>query len=76
MDKSITDVFPLEGEAAWATGIQLIYRMRDVSDEEVIVQDGSSNLHIGIDNLVGEAITATIDEDTPRILYCTLSPSS
>jgi hypothetical protein len=76
MDKSITDSWPLEGEAAWATGIQLIYKMRDVTDEEVIVQEGSSNLHIGIDDLVGEAITGTTDDNTHHILYCTLSPSS
>ncbi len=77
MDDIVTDTWPLEGEAAWATAIQLIYRMREVTDQDVIVKDGSSNLHIGIDDLVGEAILGSnSDSASQSILYCTLSTSS
>ncbi|MCK5151234.1 MAG: hypothetical protein KAQ65_05320 [Candidatus Thorarchaeota archaeon] len=77
MDDIVTDVFPLEGEAAWATAIQLIYRLREITDKEVIVKDGSDNLHIGVDELVGEAIVGhNLDVPTPSILYCTLAVST
>ncbi|MFW9848654.1 MAG: ARPP-1 family domain-containing protein, partial [Candidatus Thorarchaeota archaeon] len=77
MDDSITDTWPLEGEAAWATAIQLIYRLREITDKEVIVKDGSDNLHIGVDELVGEAIVGqNLEVPTQSILYCTLSVSS
>ncbi|MFW9918826.1 MAG: ARPP-1 family domain-containing protein [Candidatus Thorarchaeota archaeon] len=77
MDDIVTDAWPLEGEAAWATAIQLIYRLREVTEKEVIVKEGSSNLHIGVDELVGEAIVAqNLEVPDQSILYCTLSPSS
>ncbi|MDF1537594.1 MAG: hypothetical protein P1Q69_01655 [Candidatus Thorarchaeota archaeon] len=77
MDDIITDVWPLEGEAAWATAIQLIYRLREITDNEVIVKEGSDNLHIGIDELVGEAIVGqNLEGPTQSILYCTLAVSS
>lgn len=77
MDDLVTDTWPLEGEAAWATAIQLIYRMREVTEQDVIVKDGSSNLHIGIDDLFGEAIVGSSSDDARQsILYCTLSASS
>ena len=77
MDDLVTDAWPLEGEAAWATAIQLIYRLREVTEKEVIVKEGSENLHIGIDELVGEAIIGqNLELSSPSILYCTLSTAS
>ena len=77
MDDLVTDAWPLEGEAAWATAIQLIYRLREITDQEVIVKDGSDNLHIGVDELVGEAIVGqNLEVPTQSILYCTLAVSS
>jgi hypothetical protein len=77
MDDLVTDAWPLEGEAAWATAIQLIYRLREITDKEVIVKDGSDNLHIGVDELVGEAIVGqNLEVPTQSILYCTLAVSS
>jgi len=77
MDDIITDAWPLEGEAAWATAIQLIYRLREITEKDVIVKEGSDNLHIGVDELVGEAIVGqNLDATTQSILYCTLAVSS
>lgn len=77
MDDVVTDAWPLEGEAAWATAIQLIYRLREITDKEVIVKEGSDNLHIGIDELVGEAIVGqNLEVPAQSILYCTLAVSS
>ncbi len=77
MDDIVTDAWPLEGEAAWATAIQLIYRMREITEKEVFVKDGSDNLHVGIDELVGEAIIGqNLELSSPSILYCTLSTTS
>jgi hypothetical protein len=77
MDDVVTDAWPLEGEAAYAMSIQLIYRLREITDKEVIVKDGSDNLHIGVDELVGEAIVGqNLEVPTQSILYCTLAVSS
>jgi hypothetical protein len=77
MDDLVTDAWPLEGEAAWATAIQLIYRLREITDKEVIVKDGSDNLHISVDELVGEAIVGqNLEIPAQSILYCTLAVSS
>ncbi len=77
MDDVVTDVFPLEEEAAWMSAIALIYRLREITTKEVIVKEGSDNLHIKLDELVGEAIIGqNLDVPTQSILYCTLAVSS
>ncbi len=77
MDKALTETWPLEPEAAWVMAIQLVYRMREITDGDVIVQKDSDNLHIGFDDLVGEAIVGTNPTSSQMsVLYCTLSTSS
>ncbi|MHA1481261.1 MAG: ARPP-1 family domain-containing protein [Candidatus Thorarchaeota archaeon] len=77
MDKSLTETWPMEPEAAWTMAIQLVYRMREITDGDVIVQGDSDNLHIGFDDLVGEAIVGTNPTSSQmNVLYCTLSTSS
>lgn len=77
MDKSLTETWPMASEAAWVMAIQLVYRMREITDGDVIVQGDSDNLHIGFDDLVGEAIVGTnLTSSQMNVLYCTLSTSS
>ncbi len=77
MDKVLTETWPMEPEAAWVMAIQLVYRMREITEGDVIVQEDSDNLHIGFDDLVGEAIVgANPTSSQMNVLYCTLSTSS
>ncbi|MHA1881595.1 MAG: ARPP-1 family domain-containing protein [Candidatus Thorarchaeota archaeon] len=77
MEHKSTGIGAIEREAAWATAIQLIHRMKQIKDEEVVVKSDSDNLHIGFDKLIGEAIVGSDSNNPDRpILYCTLSTPS
>ncbi|MHA1902892.1 MAG: ARPP-1 family domain-containing protein [Candidatus Thorarchaeota archaeon] len=77
MDRKNKTQNPLEREAAWSKALQTVHQLRKIKDEEVIVKEGSDNLVIGTDELVGEAITSGIETETQStILYCSLSTTS
>ncbi|MGY5854401.1 MAG: DUF6569 family protein [Candidatus Thorarchaeota archaeon] len=66
----------LEGEAAWSAAIQLLLKLKDINPDEVIQKQGSDNLHIGLEELRGEAITGELLKSELKslksILYCSL----
>jgi hypothetical protein len=61
-----------EGEAALATALQILMKLKDISDETVLVQEGSDNLHIRVDELTGEAITGKQADGKHRVIYASL----
>ena len=64
---------PLEGEAAWSRGLQLLFRMKELGDEEVISKKDSDTIHIGFDDLRGEAIIGKgLKDDMRAVLYCSI----
>ncbi|MHA2066763.1 MAG: ARPP-1 family domain-containing protein [Candidatus Thorarchaeota archaeon] len=77
MDRKDKKQDPLEREAAWSKALQTVQHLRKIKDKEVIVKEGSDNLIIGTDELVGEAITSGAMANTQStILYCSLSTTS
>ena len=68
---------PQEKEAAWAKALQILMKLKDISEDEVIVQEGSQNLHLRLEELTGEAITGKTRDDSPEVvLYCSISTTS
>jgi hypothetical protein len=64
---------PMEGEAAWSRGLQLLFRMKDLGDEEVVSKDDSQVVHIGFDDLRGEAIVGKERKTSQNaVLYCSI----
>ncbi|UCE11456.1 MAG: hypothetical protein JSW61_05865 [Candidatus Thorarchaeota archaeon] len=61
-----------ENEVALSTALQVLMKLRRISDETVIVQEGSDNLHIRVDELTGEAITSKQPDGTHRVIYASL----
>ena len=60
---------PIEGEAAWASAVQLLMNLKDINEKNVASKKGSDNATIGVQDLQGEAL---FGKDLKSILYCSL----
>jgi hypothetical protein len=60
---------PVEGEAAWSSAVQMLFKLKDIDDENVAAKDDSDNAVIGLEDLKGEAL---LGKDLKSVLYCTL----
>ncbi len=60
---------PVEGEAAWSSALQLLFKLKDIDEESVVAKEDSDNAVIGLEDLKGEAL---LGEDLKSVLYCTL----
>jgi hypothetical protein len=60
---------PVEGEAAWSSAVQMLFKLKDIDEENVAAKDDSDNAFIGLEDLKGEAL---LGKDHKSVLYCTL----
>jgi hypothetical protein len=60
---------PVEGEAAWASAMQLLLNLKDLNEKNVAAKKDSDNAMIGVQDLQGEAL---LGKDLKSILYCSL----
>ena len=60
---------PVEGEVAWSSALQLLFKLKDIDDEDVSSSEDSDNAFIGLEELRGEAL---FGKDLKSVLYCTL----
>ncbi len=69
MEYGKKDTRTLEEEAAYAKAVQILMNLKKIKPEEVISQEGADNIHIGTEEMKGEAVVAEKDK-MQRILYC------
>jgi hypothetical protein len=60
---------PVEGEAAFSSALQLLFKLKDIDEENVAAKEDSDNAVIGLEKLRGEAL---LGNDLKSVLYCTL----
>ena len=74
MDLSDDNKGSMEKEITWSKALQLLLKLKDIGDDEVIMKDGSDNIHISVEGLTGEAIIGNVsDSSKSSILYCSIS---
>jgi hypothetical protein len=59
----------VEGEAAFSSALQLLFKLKDIDEENIASKEDSDNAVIGFEDLKGEAL---FGNDLKSVLYCTL----